>query len=302
MAGSTPASASTDEAARAAWVEEAWVGEPARGGSTLRRFWRHPGGVVGLVMTAVVMFVGLLADRLAPGDPFAYAGPPLGSPSSRHPFGTDNLGRDLVRAVVHGLGTSATVALSVVVIAAAIGLAVGAVAGYRGGRLDDLLMRATELFQAVPRFFLVLLVLALFGQGTTNLVLVLALTSWPVLARVVRAETFSVREREFVEVARSIGASHTRVVVRHVLPNALPAAVAVLALLASRVVLLEASLSFLGLGDPGVMSLGFLVGNAQRFIRIAWWMSVFPGAVIGLAVVGINLLSDGLNDSLSPTR
>ncbi|MGH9267557.1 MAG: ABC transporter permease [Acidimicrobiales bacterium] len=202
--------------------------------------------------------------------------------------------------MVHGLGTSTQVAAWVVGIAATIGLAVGAVAGYRGGWVDDLLMRATELFLAVPRFFLVLLVLALFGTGTANLVLVLGITSWPVLARVVRAETLSVRERDFVEAARSLGASHGRIVARHVLPNVLPAAVAVIALVASRVVLLEAGLGFLGLSDSGVMSLGFLVSNAQRFMRIAWWMSVFPGAVMAAFVLAINLLADGINDSLTP--
>jgi peptide/nickel transport system permease protein len=133
-------------------------------------------------------------------------------------------------------------------------------------------------------------------------VLVLGLTSWPLLARVVRAEALTVREREYVDAARSIGATDVGILVRHVLPNVLPATVVVVALLASRVVLLEASLSFLGLGDPSVMSLGFLVGNAQRFIRVAWWMSVFPGAAIALAVLAVNLLADGLNDVLTPTR
>ena len=297
MAGSTPAFVSTEAAAGLA--EGA---EPVGRSWSLRRFWRHPAAVVGLVLTGLLASIGLLAGQLAPGDPFANAGLPLHPPSSEHLFGTDNLGRDLWRAVAHGLGTSVRVALSVVVIASAVGVAVGVVAGYGGRRIDDVLMRASELFQAVPRFFLVLLVLALFGQGTTNLVLVLGVTSWPVLARVVRAETFSVREREFVEAARSLGASDARIVLHHVLPNVLPAAVVVVALLASRVVLLEASLSFLGLGDPSVMSLGFLVGNAQRFMRVAWWMSVFPGAVIALAVLAVNLLADGLNDTFTPGR
>jgi peptide/nickel transport system permease protein len=148
----------------------------------------------------------------------------------------------------------------------------------------------------------VLLVLALFGSGFQNMILVLGLTSWPTLARVVRAECLSLREREFVEAARSLGASNTRILVRHILPNVVPAAVVVIALLASRIILLEASLSFLGLGDPTVMSLGFLVANAQRFIRIAWWMSVFPGAALALAVLAVNLLGDGLNDMLTPNR
>ena len=267
-----------------------------------RRFRRHPAGVIGLVLTVVLMAIGLLANTITPGDPFAFAGKPLSAPSSEHWFGTDNLGRDLVTAVVHGMRTSAVVVLWVVALAAIIGLAIGALAGYRGGLVDDALMRFTELFQTIPRFFLVLLVLAMFGSGTTNMILVLGLTSWPMLARVVRAEALSIRERQFVEAARSLGASNLRILTRHIVPNLMPAAVVVIALLASRVILLEASLSFLGLGDSDVMSLGFLVSNAQRFIRVAWWMSVFPGAALALAVVAVNLLADGLNDTLTPTR
>ena len=120
--------------------------------------------------------------------------------------------------------------------------------------------------------------------------------------RVVRAEALGIRELEYVQAARALGAQSGRILARHVLPNVVPAAVVVIALLASRVILLEASLSFLGLGDPSVMSLGFLVGNAQRFIRIAWWMSVFPGAVLALAVLAVNLLADGLNDVVAPRR
>ena len=208
----------------------------------------------------------------------------------------------MARAIVHGLQTSTLVVLWVVVIATVVGVVLGAVSGYVGGLLDDVLMRFTELFQSIPRFFLVLLVLALFGSGFHNMILVLGLTSWPTLARVVRAECLSLRERPFVEAARSLGAGNTRILVRHILPNVVPAAVVVIALLASRIILLEASLSFLGLGDPNVMSLGFLVANAQRFIRIAWWMSVFPGATLGLAVLAVNLLGDGLNDMLTPRR
>ena len=268
----------------------------------LRRFRRHPAGVIGLVLTVLLLGIGLLANTLTPGDPFAYAGKPLSAPSAHHWFGTDNLGRDLVKGVVHGMRTSAVVVLWVVLIATVVGLLIGAVAGYRGGFVDDALMRFTELFQTIPRFFLVLLVLALFGTGTTNMILVLGLTSWPMLARVVRAEALSIRERPYIEAARSVGASNWRILRRHITPNLVPAAVVVIALLASRIILLEASLSFLGLGDANVMSLGFLVSNAQRFIRVAWWMSVFPGAALAVAVIAVNLLADGLNDTLTPTR
>ena len=297
MPGSTPASATAE-------IEVA-LGQPQERSHrrvALRRFLHHPAGMAGLVLTVVLVGVGVFAGSVAPGDPFAYAGKPLQGPSASHRFGTDNLGRDVARAIVHGLQTSTLVVLWVVVIAAVVGVVLGAMSGYVGGLLDDVLMRFTELFQSIPRFFLVLLVLALFGSGFHNMILVLGLTSWPTLARVVRAECLSLRERPFVEAARSLGAGNTRILVRHILPNVVPAAVVVIALLASRIILLEASLSFLGLGDPNVMSLGFLVANAQRFIRIAWWMSVFPGATLGLAVLAVNLLGDGLNDMLTPRR
>ena len=169
----------------------------------------------------MVVGAAALADVIAPSDPFRTVADPLQAPSRAHLMGTDNLGRDMLGAVVHGARTSMVVVLGVTAIASVLGLAVGIVAGYRGGWVDDLLMRITELFQSIPRFFLVLLVLALFGSGFHNMILVLGLTSWPTLARVVRAECLSLRERPFVEAARSLGAGNTRILVRHILPLSL---------------------------------------------------------------------------------
>jgi len=272
---------------------------PHRWGTAARRFVRHPAGSAGLVLTFLMVAAGLLAEVISPGDPFRTVADPLLPPSGNHLMGTDNLGRDVFNAVIHGARTSMVVVLAVTAIASVVGLAVGVVAGYRGGWTDDLLMRITELFQSVPRFFLAVLIVALFGAELDILIYVLALTSWPTLARVSRAEVLSVRDREYVEAARSIGASDRRIVLRHVMPNVLPTAMVVIALTGSRVILLEASLSFIGLGDPTVMSWGYLVNNAQRFLRIAWWMSVFPGMAIAVAVLGINLMSDALNDVLA---
>ncbi len=215
-------------------------------------------------------------------------------------MGTDDLGRDILSGVLHGTRTSLIVASLSVLIAATVGLGIGALAGYRGGLVDDALMRVTEIFQACPRFFLAIVAVAFFGSGLNVLILVLGVTSWPVLARVVRAETLSLREREFVEAARALGASDIRILVRHVLPSVLPAVWVVVSLLAASVILLEASLSFLGLGDPNVMSLGYMANNAQRFIRVAWWMAVFPGIAIVIAVLGLSLVSDAVGDLLNP--
>jgi peptide/nickel transport system permease protein len=268
---------------------------PSRGGLA-----RTSGGLAGLGLTLALILVSALADWLAPGDPFATVGLPLRPPSAAHPMGTDDLGRDLLAGVVHGARTSLMVALAVTALAAVIGGAVGALAGARGGMLDDLLMRVTEFVQVLPRFFLAVVVIALCGPGLDRLVLLLGLTSWPGIARVVRAETLSLRTREHVEAARGLGASAGRVLVRHVLPQALPPAVVMVSLTAAGVILVEAGLSFLGLGDPARVSWGYLANNAQRFLRVAWWMAAFPGAAIAMAVLGFNLLGDALRDVLEP--
>lgn len=266
----------------------------------LRRLPRTPGGLAGIVLTLAVVLGAIFAGQISPDDPFASVGRPLQPPSLAHPMGTDDLGRDLLSGVLHGTRASLVVVLVAVTLASAIGVTVGAVSGYRGGLLDDVLMRITEVFQAVPRFFLAIVVIALFGAGLDRLVLLLGLTSWTMLARVVRAEVLSIKEQEFVEAARSFGASDARILVRELLPNVLPSAIAMVSLMAAGVILLEAALGFLGLGDPDVISLGYLVNNAQRFIRVAWWMAVFPGAAITLAVLGLNLLGDAINDLLDP--
>lgn len=266
----------------------------------LFRILRTGVGLAGIVLMCGLLTVALLAGRIAPSDPFASVGSPLSAPTLGHPMGTDDLGRDLLSGVAHGTRTSLVLALVVSILTGLIGVVVGAVAGWEGGRLDTALMRLTEFVQVVPRFFLAVIVIALFGAGLDRLALVLALTSWPWIARVVRAEVLSLKQREFVEAARSLGAGRARVLLREVLPNALPPVVVAISLSAASVILIEAGLCFLGLGDPDVVSLGYLANNAQRFLRVAWWMAVFPGAAIALAVLGLNLLGDGLNEVLNP--
>lgn len=266
----------------------------------LRDVVARPAGALGLVLTVSVVVVAIFAGVIARGDPFSLGNTALLAPAATHPFGTDNLGRDVFRAVVQGVHTSMTVVLWVSLISAVIGIAVGAVAGYFGGLVERAMMRLTEFFQAIPRFFLALLALTLLGRTQQNLILVLGLSSWPLLARVVRADALSLRTREYVQASRSFGASTPRILLRHVIPNLLPSALVVISLNASRVILLEAGLAYLGISDPNQMSLGFLINNAQQFLQQAWWMSVFPGVAILLAVLGINLLADALNDVLDP--
>ena len=263
---------------------------------------RTPSAALGLGLTAALLGLALFADVIAPGDPFASVAPPLSPPSRAHLMGSDDLGRDLLASVIHGARTSVVVSLGVTALAALIGVVVGAVAGYRPGGVDDLLMRGTEAVQVVPRFFLAVVVIALFGPGLDRVVLVLGLSSWPAIARVIRAETLSLARREFVDAARALGASAPRILMRQVLPNALPAALVVVSLNAASVILLEAGLGFIGLGDPRAVSLGYLANNAQRFLRVAWWMALFPGAAIALAILALNLLGDALADLGNPRR
>lgn len=292
MAGSIPASAAAEDAA---------VRPPSRrrlARTRLSPVLGSPAGLAGLGLSLALVCVAALADRLAPDEPFQSVASPLTPPSLQHPMGTDDLGRDVLSGVIHGARTSLAVVLSVTVLAAVVGVTVGAVSGYGPGALDDVLMRGTEFVQVVPRFFLAVVVIALFGAGVDRLVLVLGLTSWPHLARVVRAETLTLRTRGFVEAARSLGAPRRRILLRHVLPGVLPAIVVIVSLNAAGVIVLESSLAFIGLGDPHLMSWGYLASNAQRFLRVAWWMATFPGAAIALAVLGLNLLGDALNDVL----
>ena len=294
MPGSIPGFDISSEPAAATWP---------RGTATgfgLFRVLRSGVGLAGVVLMCGLLAVALLAGRIAPSDPFASVGPPLSAPTLGHPMGTDDLGRDLLSGVAHGTRTSLVLAFVVSIFTGLIGVIVGALAGWEGGRLDGVLMRLTEFVQVVPRFFLAVIVIALFGAGLDRLALVLALTSWPWIARVVRAEVLSLKQREFVEAARSLGAGRARVLLREVLPNALPPVVVAVSLSAASVILIEAGLSFLGLGDANVVSLGYLANNAQRFLRVAWWMAVFPGVAIAIAVLGLNLLGDGLNEVLNP--
>lgn len=269
------------------WIPESATAEPPRR-------W----GALGLALCAPAGVLGLLAPLLAPWDPFVITGPALLPPSSLHWMGTDSLGRDLLSGVIYGARASLLVAVAVGVLAFILGAGVGTLAGYRGGRIDDLLMRITEFFQVIPRFFLAIMAIALFGPGLDRVVVVLGLTSWPLLARVIRAEVLALKEEDFVLASRAAGASGWRIVIREVIPNALPGALVILGLLLGQVLLVEASLGFIGLGDPNTVTWGGLAGQANPFLRVAWWLPLFPGLAIALTVLGLNLLADAATDAL----
>ncbi len=255
-------------------------------------------GQIGVALTGAVLVMAILGPLLSRVDPFAIVAMPLEPPSASHLMGTDALGRDLFSGVLTGTRTSLGVALAVSALALICGMTVGLIGGYRGGWVDGLCTRLTELLQVLPRFFLVIVAVALLGPGLDRLIVTLGLTSWPVLSRVVRGEAWSLREADFVVAARASGASTWRILRSTILPNVLPHALVVVGLLFGQVILLEASLGFLGLGDPNAMSLGMLAGQAQPFLRAAWWMPFFPGLVILMAVLGFNLLTDVLSEGM----
>lgn len=264
------------------------------------RFWRSPAAIAGLALGVAVLAAAALGPGIAPADPFTATAAPLRPPSPGHWMGTDDLGRDVLSGVLHGARVSLAVGLVTAAAASVIGTLVGASAGFYGGVVDDALMRLTELVQVMPRFFLAVLVAALFGPSFVFLTILLGLTFWPTTARLLRAQVFSLREREYVLAARALGFGDARILLRHVLPNAIVVVVVSAALQVGTAILVEASLSFLGLGDRTLVSWGQMLNNAQPFLRLAWWMSVFPGIALVLTVLGANLLADGIYQAWDP--
>jgi peptide/nickel transport system permease protein len=215
-------------------------------------------------------------------------------------LGSDSLGRDVAAGIAHGARISLLVGAVSTVAALALGVTLGAIAGYLGGVADDLVMRFTEFFQTIPSFVLAILLVAIFTPTITSVVFAIAVVSWPPVARVVRAEFLSLRNREFVQAAEVLGKSRIAIVVGDILPNALSPIIVLSSLMVATAILLESALSFLGLGDPNLMTWGFLIGSGRSVIRIAWWMSVFPGIAIFLTVLALNLVGEGLSDALNP--
>jgi peptide/nickel transport system permease protein len=278
-----------------------------------RQFWRRFGrnriAVVGAVCLAVLFLTAALAPLLAPLDPHSllladrlqppgYISPTL---HVRYLLGTDSTGRDVLSRMLYGGRVSMTIGFLTAFLSLSIGVVVGALAGYHGGALDNLLMRFVDFMLVIPRLPLILIALVVFGNSFLLLLTVLGLTSWMPVARLVRAEFLSLREREFAEAARSQGATDRRIIFRHILPNAMAPLIVNATFQVAGAILLEAVLSFLGLGvQPPTPTWGNMLLNAQSELSIAWWTSVFPGALISMAVLSFNLVGDGLRDALDP--
>jgi peptide/nickel transport system permease protein len=269
--------------------------------SALQVFGRNRVSVAGALIMIVLVAIALFGPWMVPFDPERIGmGPAMAAPGAAHWMGTDELGRDIFSRVCVGVGTSLIIGLTAATIATTIAVVVGAVSGFFGGMIDDALMRVTEIFQVIPRFFLAILLVAFFGASVTNIIIAIGILSWPEVARIVRAEFLSLKSRQYVSAARVAGASTATIIFVEILPNALGPVIVNATLQVGQAMLLEAGLSYLGLGDPNQISLGLMLYQAQEIMRSAWWATAFPGLFIFLAVLSANLVGDGLNDVFNP--
>lgn len=265
-----------------------------------QRFLTNPRVIIGTLWLGLVVVVAVFADVLAPRDPFAIVGAPFIQPGGTLWLGTDSLGRDVMAGLVHGARTTLLIAVLSTLAAVGFGTLVGAVAGYYGGLVDDILMRMTEFFQTIPSFLFAIVLIAILSPSAMNLVIAISVVSWPPITRVVRAEVLSVKSREFVQAAVVAGQRDSEILLTQVLPNTLSPLIVTGSLLVATAILIESALSFLGLGAPNQMSWGFMIGAGRSFLRDAWWLVTVPGMAILLTVLSINLIGEGLNDALNP--
>ena len=269
--------------------------------SFLRAFLRNRGAAIGLVVLLLVGLMAALAPIVFPFSPWDMQGAPF-SPPGEDGFwlGSDSLGRDVAADIAYGSWVSLLVGAVSTAVALVLGVVLGAIAGYAGSWVDDVIMRFTEFFQTIPSFILAVVLVAIFTPSIASIVTAIAIVSWPPVTRVVRAEFMTLRTREFVQAAEVLGRSQFAIVFREILPNALSPIIVLASLMVASAILLEAALSFLGLGDPNLMSWGFMIGAGRSVIRLAPWMSIFPGLALFLTVLALNLVGEGLSDALNP--
>lgn len=272
-----------------------------------RRLLATPGALFGVLVVGVAFALVLLAPFVAPMDPTdqdlaaRLIAPLSSSERGFHLLGTDPLGRDIASRVVFGARVSMLIGVSAVVLAGSLGVALGLVSGYAGGRWDAIVMRVADVQLALPFMVLALALVAAVGPSLVNLVAVLGVTGWVLYARVVRAETLSLREREFVLAARAVGVRPAGIVLRHILPNAASSVIVMASLQMARMMVFEASLSFLGVGvPPPTPTWGSMISDGRGYLAVAWWVSTMPGLALFVTVLGVTLLGDRLRDVLDP--
>jgi len=255
---------------------------------------------IGTILIALLVLVALLAPLLATHDPYVLGDELTAPPGAKHLLGTDGLGRDVYSMLVYGARTSLLIGIVAAVISGVIGTLLGGIAGFYRGSVDRTLTEVNNIFLIMPTFFLILLVVAMFGSSMLNVMLIIGLTSWVGNARLMRAQAMSLRERTFVLGAVAIGESKRQILFKHIIPNGIFPIIANTTMNISGAILTEASLSFLGLGDPNVISWGQIVFNGRSYLTSGWWISTFSGLTIVVTVLAFYMIGDGLNRVLSP--
>lgn len=263
---------------------------------------RNKAAMLGTVLLVAIIALTLFGILFYQADPYEIVSAPETPPwtDAAAPLGTDYLGRDLGRGLLKGGGPTIAVGAAAALITLVIGISLGGIAGYFGGWVDDLLMRVTEFFQVLPALLFAMVVITLFSPTTITTAIAIGLVLWPQTARLTRGEFLKIRELEYVMAARSIGARNGRIMWRVILPNALPPLIVSATLTVGVAILFQAGLSFLGLGDPNIMSWGLMIGTNRQYILDAWWPVTLPGVAIFLTVLAISLVGDGLNDAFNP--
>jgi peptide/nickel transport system permease protein len=269
-----------------------------------RHFRRSKVAMTGLIILVLMYVIAILAPLLAPYDPIAQKDIVTTSflpPSMAHWLGTDRFGRDILSRILYGARISLAIGFIATLISVTLGTVLGAIAGYFGGKIDGLIMRFTDMVLAFPRLVLLIMIVALFSPSIAVIIAVLGLTQWPNTTRIVRGDVLSLREREFVQAAHALGMSRSRIIFRHLIPNVLAPVIVTATLGIGNTIVLEAGLSFLGLGvQPPMPSWGNMVADGRDNLLGAWWVATFPGLVIVLTVLAFNLVGDGLRDALDP--
>lgn len=264
------------------------------------RFWRNPNAIIGMVILSFILGLVIAAPLIFPYGPFEMVGAPFSKPFGDFLFGTDMLGRSIAAGIAYGAQISLLVGTVATLVIVLLGTVVGGLAGYYGGQIDTAMMRITEFFQTIPTFIGAIVIVAVLGSTLTNIIGAIAIVSWAPLARLVRAEVIRVKNAEFVHACVALGMKDLRIMLVQILPNVLSTITVAGSLMVATAILFESGLSFLGLGDPNVMTWGFMVGAGRSAIRTAWWMVTIPGIAILLTVLAINLTGDALNEALNP--
>jgi len=272
----------------------------------MSEFWtnfrRNRGAIAGLVILALVLILSIVAPFFFPGSPWDMVNMPFMPPfeDATAPLGTDTLGRDIASGLAHGAYVSLLVGVVSTVVSLAIGVPIGAAAGYFGGWVDEVLSRITEFFQVIPSFAFAIVLVAIFQPSIWSIIVAIAVVSWPPVARLLRGEVMALKHREFIEAARLSGQSGLTIITRQILPNTLSPVIVLASMMVATAILTESALDFMGLGDPNIMSWGYIIGAGRTVLQQAWWISFFPGLAILLTVLAFNLIGEGLNDALNP--